>query len=418
MIGKFILEYILDDFILLMMIVGLWVVLVPNSPAIKRDRDFLRHLSIVVILMSIFTHLEIALGELPYPTKAHVVVSWICYSFKPCVVLSPLSLTIKNRMKYRMMWLLPVLNSLIYSTALYSPIAFSYNEQNIFIRGPLGFSVHIISAICMGIFIYNSWGTFGDRREKSHYILIFIGGAGMLAVLVETFGVRYCVNETVILCCYAYYVYLHIHYANKALEKQKERLRNQRDALMISQIQPHFMYNTLNIIYYLCRTNPTLAGETVVKFSDYLRNNLDMSTKPDQLIPFSQELQHTKTYADIEMLRFENVTVEYNIECDNFLVPALSVQPMVENAIRHGVRGKAKGVVLVTAQKRSKDYVVQIKDNGIGYIKQSKQMDKHEHIGIGNVKERIEMMCGGTFDISMIKGVGTTVTLTIPEMKE
>ncbi len=415
MFSQFLIDYIYEDFILLLMIIGLWIILIPESPAIKRDRDFLRNMSLLVLAMSIFSYIEIVLGKLSYPTTAHIAVSWICYCFKPCLILAPLNLEYRETLKYKLMWLLPLLNCLIYATAFFSPIAFTYDVNNNFIRGPLGFSVQIISLICMVLFVYYSWGTFGDSKEESHYILVFIGAACMTAMVVETVLSRYCISETAIICCYAYYLYLHMHYANEAFKKQNEMLRNQRDALMISQIQPHFMYNTLNIIYYLCRVNPKLAGETVVKFSDYLRNNLDMSTKPDKLIPFTQELKHTQTYADIEMLRFDNISVEYNIEEEDFKIPALSIQPMVENAIKHGVRGKEHGVVIVSTFRSWNDYVITIKDNGIGYVKNEVRMDNREHIGIKNVKERIEKICGGTFNIEMVRDVGTTVTITIPK---
>ncbi|MCQ2492082.1 MAG: histidine kinase [Lachnospiraceae bacterium] len=415
MISQFLLEYLYEDYILLIMIIGLWIVLVPNSPAIKKDKQFLKNLSLIIILMSIFTRMEISLGELPYPTRAHVIVSWICYSFKPCVIILPLSLHMSHTLKYRLMWLFPLINCLVYATALFSPIAFTYDENNVFIRGPLGFTVHIISVICLVQFVYYASQNYGGKAEKSQYILVFIMVVGLGSVCVETFLSRYCINETVIICCYAYYLYLHIHYANELLEEQKKRLRDQRDALMISQIQPHFMYNTLNIIYFLCRKNPQLAGDTVLKFSDYLRNNLDVSANPDRLIPFEQELKHTKIYSDIEMLRFENISVEYKVDDKDFLVPALCVQPMVENAIKHGVRGREHGVVIISSYFDGKNHVIEIKDNGIGYVKPQTNVRQKTHIGIKNVRERIEKMCLGTFDIHMVRDVGTTVIMKIPE---
>jgi len=114
---------------------------------------------------------------------------------------------------------------------------------------------------------------------------------------------------------------------------------NQRNALLLSQIHPHFIYNTLNSIYYLCRNDSEEASKALLSFSEYLHQTLDASLTND-LVPFSQEIATTTLYTDLEQIRFEYITVNYYIEEKDFLIPPLSIQPLVENAIRHGIRGK------------------------------------------------------------------------------
>ena len=121
------------------------------------------------------------------------------------------------------------------------------------------------------------------------------------------------------------------------------KLREQRLSLMLSQIQPHFLYNTLNTITALCRVNPKLAEETTIKFSGYLRENM-YSMGENYTNPFSKELDHTNIYLDIEKLRFgDRVKVEYDIKSDDFNMPTLTLQPIVENAVKHGICSKLEG---------------------------------------------------------------------------
>ena len=159
--------------------------------------------------------------------------------------------------------------------------------------------------------------------------------------------------------------------------------------------------------------NPPLANQTLEKFSKYLRQNLDAMEQPD-LIPFSSEIEHTRLYADIEMLRFPHIRMEYRIDDEDFVIPALSVQPLVEDAIRHGVRSREEGVVSVSSYRDENDHVIEIRDNGVGFDPEEKKTTGETHIGIGNVRGRVEQLCGGSMKIESEIGKGTTVTLRIP----
>ena len=159
---------------------------------------------------------------------------------------------------------------------------------------------------------------------------------------------------------------------------------------------------------------PEKAEEIIVKFGVYLRNNLDSLNKAE-LIPFKKELEHTKIYTDIETMRFPDIRVEYDIEDSDFNVPALSVQPMVENAVRHGMKDSEEGLITISARKENNKHIITVIDDGDGFdtaILSESQSD--EHIGIQNVRERIEKMCGGSLEINS-GSEGTTVVITIPE---
>ncbi len=211
------------------------------------------------------------------------------------------------------------------------------------------------------------------------------------------------------------YSMIQIEYIRK-LKAAEFDLAQARFGIAMSQIQPHFMYNALASIAQLCTIDPKMAQKATVNFSNYIRGNLDSVNKSEP-IPFSSEIKHLNHYLSIEKLRFEErLNVEFNLETDNFLIPALSVQPLVENAIRHGICKKPEGGTVKIASREEKDcFVVIVTDDGVGFNKTDAPDGNGTHIGMENVKQRLEAMVGGSFEIESEVGVGTTAKITIPK---
>ena len=203
----------------------------------------------------------------------------------------------------------------------------------------------------------------------------------------------------------------------KKIAEQQVILTKQSTALMISQIQPHFLYNVLTTISNLCATDPEEAEETTVLFSQYLRTNLD-SLRNQEPVPFSTELAHIKTYVELEKKRFGDIlNVEYDIKEQNFNVPSLGLQPIVENSIKHGIRGKnAPGHVVISTYKDVDGYKIIIEDDGVGFdMNQPPKDDGRSHVGMTNVKERLKQMCNASTKIESSPGSGCRTEITIPE---
>lgn len=202
------------------------------------------------------------------------------------------------------------------------------------------------------------------------------------------------------------------------LEKKERELQDVRRHVMISQIQPHFIYNVLNIICILCRRNPKEAARTTRLFARYLRMNVE-SLKKDRPVPFDEELNHAKTYLKLEKVRFrDELEISYEIGPRNFCLPALSLQPMVENAVKHGLCMKEDGVghLNISTKEDGTNWYVIVSDDGVGYnTKEKKKDDGRSHIGVDNTKMRIEMMSHGTMETFSIPGKGTNVVMTIPK---
>lgn len=198
-------------------------------------------------------------------------------------------------------------------------------------------------------------------------------------------------------------------------EMQNEMLQ-MRVSIMVSQIQPHFLYNSLTSIAQLCEKNPSKAKKATIEFSEYLRRNMN-SLKEQAPVPFESELKHLETYLSLEKMRFgDELNVEYDIETTNFLIPSLTVQPLVENAVKHGVGMKEDGGTVTIATKEFDDrYEVIVSDDGVGFDTSKKPNDGRTHVGMENVRNRLKTMCNALLNIESTVGKGTVATITIPK---
>ena len=192
------------------------------------------------------------------------------------------------------------------------------------------------------------------------------------------------------------------------------KLKDSRISLMLSQIQPHFIYNTLGTIERMCLKDPGKAFELVRNFSLYLRGNF---SELDNVAPirFAEELKHVEYYVDIEKVRFPDMNIQYDIETTDFVIPALSVQPLVENAIKHGLmRLETGGNVVIHSYETPTHFCVEVTDDGVGFDT-SLPIDGKKHVGLGNIRERLKMMINGELVLESNPGEGTKAVITIPK---
>lgn len=222
-----------------------------------------------------------------------------------------------------------------------------------------------------------------------------------------------------LILCYSLFVNEQIQ---KSAEKDKELLKKEieliesKNAIFLSQIQPHFLYNSLTSIYSLCESDPEKAKLAIVDFSKYLRANLD-SLKQKDLITFNEELNHIKAYLRLEKLRYDDdLNIVYEINVSDFLLPVLTVQPLVENAINHGICNTKEGGIINIKTNETEDYYeIKVIDNGAGFCENELYDPNRSHTGIDNVRSRLKNMCNGTLEIASIIGVGTTAIIKIPK---
>ena len=254
------------------------------------------------------------------------------------------------------------------------------------------------------------------------FALLYLDMLGDMAGLGESVYSHAVCTKTVFLVMAVYYIVVTTkntilnQKAAARMKKIDKELEENRIAVMLSQIQPHFLYNCLNTIYYLCGKDGAMAQQAVSDFSDYLQINLK-SLNQKYPVPFLKELKHVKTYLKLEQLRFqEDLHIVYKIGPDHFSIPALSLQPLVENAVKHGICPKeGGGTVTIETWETEEDFVVAVTDDGVGFDVQSLTEDEKKHIGIENVRSRLWAMNKALLEIDSMPGKGTTARIRIPK---
>ena len=204
----------------------------------------------------------------------------------------------------------------------------------------------------------------------------------------------------------------------KELETEKiildAQLTESRVSTMMSQIRPHFIYNTLGSIEQLCSIDPPKAGELVHNFAKYLRGNFGELDNPKPIL-MSQEMEHVRHYISIENVRFPDMTFSFEMNSVDFHIPALTIQPIVENAIKHGLmKLQSGGTIRVLSYETDTHFCVLVEDNGAGFDT-SVLLDERTHVGIRNIRGRLKAMVNGTLEIQSTLGVGTKVLISIPK---
>ena len=264
-----------------------------------------------------------------------------------------------------------------------------------------------------------------SRKEALTYVCIII------ALFIDMIGVSYNMYYSGICFKVVYLIMLIVfllrgakqvvldHQASIKNEKLKKELEQSRISVMLSQIQPHFLYNSLTSVMDLCDRDPKQAKAAIADFADYLRGNLS-SLMTENMIPFRTELEHVEKYLRLEKLRFQDeLEIVYDIQTQDFMLPSLSVQPLIENAVKHGVSQKVGGgTVSVHTFETEEEYVIRITDDGVGFAEGESVAEGGIHVGIENTKKRLDMMLNAQLVIESKVGEGTTASVRIPKRRD
>jgi sensor histidine kinase YesM len=187
------------------------------------------------------------------------------------------------------------------------------------------------------------------------------------------------------------------------------------------QMRPHFIYNTLSNIYYLCEIDPMKAQKAIDDFSTYLKSNFGAVSK-ENLIPFEEELNHTKAYVAVVKARYEEyLFVDFDTPFTAFKLPPLTLEPLVENAVKHALDPNQGPLYVLVRTRRENSYnIIIVENSGKDFSLEdeteasSLAMNDEPHIGLSNVKRRLEISCGGSLKVSKRPDGGTIATIRIP----
>src|SRR6266852_3992453 len=204
------------------------------------------------------------------------------------------------------------------------------------------------------------------------------------------------------------------------LERHQQLLLKARMDALSSQINPHFLFNTLNTVSALIRFDPDAARGVVLKLSNILRRLL---RKHETYVPLREELEFIDDYLDIEVARFGRDNLEIIKHVDeqtlDIFVPSMLLQPIVENSLKHGLALKlAGGQISIRTSTQAGRLVIEVEDNGAGITEDRLPRVYDEGIGLSNVHERLRVLYGGDFrmDISSREGKGTIIRIEVPEL--
>ena len=308
------------------------------------------------------------------------------------------------------------LQAVVLVLSYFTGFGFYIDSANMYHRGEGFWLILLMWGIefLMGLYVlirYSSSFSFIGR------ISLWTFAASMVVVFVLQISVSGIFFITILTSVFALLLYIITVSNSTELYYQKEReIDKLKVDIMLSQIQPHFLFNSLTVIKYFCRRDPVMAEKAVVNFSTYLRGNMD-SLNTNVPVRFTKELEHTKAYLSIEKLRFDDaLQIVYDIQTTRFDLPALTLQPIVENAVRHGIRETedGRGTVTIATRELDDSFEVTVTDDGCGFDPESDEEDK-PHIGIENVRYRLKNISGGTLSIRSGIGCGTVATISIPK---
>ena len=295
-----------------------------------------------------------------------------------------------------------------------------FDDHNIYRRSwgyDIWYGVTTASFILMGILLL----VFFKRTDSFFRQILLVGTVlptvGFLIDHETEFEVD--INTLVVTLAALLTFFLYENYKTYFTVDYAIELEDAETKLMLSQIQPHFMHNTLTALIYYSDKDPVKTRDYLMHFSNYLRANVS-SLANEGLIPIESEINHVKEYLHLEQLRFgDRISVEYDIADVHFSLPPLTVQPIVENAIRHGIRksDKGHGTVRIKTYEKGDFHVVEVSDDGKGFDTSVIDLMDKSHVGIRNVRTRLDIECGGELEIESHPAHGTRCMIRIPANK-
>lgn len=401
----------------------------PHIPQKKRRILFLIILMSAILVLDEFFDFCAEINGSNYIIRT--IIDILDYSIRPAIIVL-FCCIVDNEGKHLIDWILVVINTMVHMTALFSHVCFWITEDNYFIRGPLGYTCHVISVIIMIHFVYLLFRLYGSSRKVEGLILIFCELLIIITTVTDSFGgeLRFfqvaMLLPAIVNSCVFLYIWLHLQFVR---EHENDIMAQQRINIMVSQMKPHFIYNSLTVIgSYL--NEPQKAEEALENFTGFLRGSVDFLDSTE-CIPAVQEFKTVDHFLYLEKERFgDKLNVELDIRDMNYKMPAFTVQTLVENAISHGIRHNknGRGTLIVKSYELDKEHVIEVQDDGIGFKTElneemkianktdiQQDMEGRSHIGLLNLKERLEYMCNGTLSIQSQPGNGTLVKVTIPK---
>ena len=295
---------------------------------------------------------------------------------------------------------------------LFTPLFF-YAEGGVYYRTPTMFFGQGYQFVTLvAVFLIAATNKKLHVREKVAFGIYCVLPA--IAIVLQNFFKGYAIAYlSIIVATEVLFFFLNVE-KNIVIAEEESKAKAAQVKMMLSQIQPHFIYNVLSSLSTLITIDPKKAQAGLDDFTEYLRANLSSVTE-NGLIDFKEELKHIETFVSLEKIRFgSRVNVVYEIGVSDFRLPPLTVQPLVENAIRHGILPKAEGgMVTLRTYEEGERIVVEVIDDGVGFDMDAVDFASNEHIGLNNISYRLKKMGDDALHLESVPGKGTKATVRV-----
>lgn len=352
--------------------------------------------------------------------KLLIIMTALDFILRPLVIMILSFIVIPNKKRLPLFAIPAIVNAVVYISSCFGETAAQLvDKSSIWHRSVIGMTVYYteifyLFLLMMFSIIYFKW----DELKRSVIVLV-IGLQFILVTVLEGIGVlREYTNAILALGMLEYYFYLSVvyqHEINESIMLKELTIAQQKISLLRTQMHPHFIINVLSIIRSLVKRDTQRAVQCIDAFSDYLKVHI-RAIQTDELIDFDNELRHVKAYLSlVQADRSRQIDVLYDLKATDFTLPPLSLEPIVENAVKYGT-GKENGVIVISTQESDNFVSICVADNGTGNPEQNKQV-KSTGIGISNTRQRLAIQCGGTLETKQTDG-GMLVTITIPKQEE
>ena len=286
-------------------------------------------------------------------------------------------------------------------------------DDNVFVRGKLWW-LWLVPLVLMMVLTIAALMKRRNQLSKKYFVALLIYLVPMtLSIIFHMFlHVEVFIVFGMALLALVMFGLILMDNIEKYRRGQREIAR-QRAGIMVLQMRPHFIYNTMMSIYYLCKQDADKAQQVTLDFTTYLRRNFT-AIACEEPVPFDDELKHTQAYLAVEQAQHEDhLFVEFDTPHTKFRVPPLTLQPLVENAVKHGMNPDAEPLhIYVKTRKTAAGNEITVENDGPDF---NPANDNEPHIALANIKERLKMMCGGKLEIAPRENGGTVVKVIIPK---
>ncbi len=295
----------------------------------------------------------------------------------------------------------------------FSSAIYTIDSAGVYERGPWYPILLVPPALILAM---NLWGLFRRRNKldkKQRIALLVYLVVPLLCTLIQMlfYGLLTIAIGTVASALFMF-LFLLSDQQEIFVRQTEENARKEFD-IRILQMRPHFIYNALASIYYITQANPKQGLKVILDFSVYLRKVFSSVIKREP-IPFEEELEHTRAYLAVEQARFEDkLNVVFDTPHTDFLLPPLTLQPIVENAVKHGMDPEIECLTITVRTRRVEGgSEITVENDGADFLPPD---DMEEGVGLASTRLRLERMCGGTLSITPRAGGGAAATLRIPD---